>query len=136
MIEPDLIKHQRKILQAFRQANAQREQAEADAEAQRKLDLAAANTTLNQARRNAGEQVANAHSIIETAKALLSTVMLQDLISQTSPAKSTSLLSTDTAPEREISQCVAVAKRNKEKIETRVAAILLETQNKKRKSDK
>ena len=49
MPEPDLIQQQRTILRAFRQATAERVQAEADAEARRKRELEAAASALNKA---------------------------------------------------------------------------------------
>jgi len=121
MPEPELIQSQREILHTFRQATAQRAQAEADAAAHRKAERKAADAALNQARQTAEDQLAEARKSREEAQAALAQAGLQGLLGQMEPGPP--MPAPGAGPAQELARCVVTATDASETIKASVVAL-------------
>lgn len=82
MAEPNMLQKQREILRAFRQANPQRVQAEAEAEMQHKKELAEAETFLQGKKNSANALQDKTNKLVQDAKYSLSIAQLNLLFDE------------------------------------------------------
>jgi WD40 repeat protein len=120
MPEPELIQKERDILRAFRQASAQRAQAEAQAEAQRKAGRAAADAELARVRQAAPEQLAEAQKSHAEVRDTLSRQGMQQWLEQDKPTLPAS--TPGAAPPEAVAACVSAAERARQGINAVLAS--------------
>ena len=121
MSEPDLVQRQREILRAFRQATAQRAQAEEGAESRRQAERQQADAALSQARESAAGQLAEVQRAREEAEDILAEVDLEHLLEDSKPTSS--VAGPDADPVVELARSVSVAAQVPENLDTGVEAL-------------